>query len=271
VGKEAVVAVVGALVALGLVVAGIAHHGADGVREGQPRAEFAGGSEGAVAGAPARKRARRTGAAPRQPTASTRAPGLTVSIRSGRTVVLHDRPDGRALVKVGARTPFGSPTALAVVRRRPGWLGVLSSQLTNGSVGWIRDDATALARTGIRTRLIVDRSARRLTLVRAGRAVLSVPVGVGRPGSETPTGTFAVTDRLDGARYAPAYGCCVLALTGRQPNLPPGWRGGDRLAIHGAPGAAARVRSAGCVAVDEAPLRRLMQAVPLGTLVTIRA
>lgn len=39
---------------------------------------------------------------------------------------------------------------------------------------------------------------------------------------------------VDG-RAASPYGCCVLALTGRQPNVPQGWKGGNRLAIHGTP------------------------------------
>ena len=58
-------------------------------------------------------------------------------------------------------------------------------------------------------------------------------VAIGRPGSETPTGRFAVTDKLNGASFGSYYGCCVLALNGHQPKLPAGWSGGDRLAIHG--------------------------------------
>jgi hypothetical protein len=80
-----------------------------------------------------------------------------------------------------------------------------------------------------------------------------------------------VTDKLPGARYPGAYGCCILALSGRQARLPAGWRGGDRLAIHGTDGrSAASVGSAGCVVVDAEPLQRLMRTVPLGTIVTVR-
>ncbi|HEX8053431.1 MAG TPA: L,D-transpeptidase [Thermoleophilaceae bacterium] len=197
--------------------------------------------------------------------------GSRVAIRSGRALRLRERPGGRTLAVLGARTPFGSAMVLPVVRRRAGWLGVLASALPNGRVGWIRDDGSALTHARTRVRVLVDRSDRRLVLVRDGREVASAEVGVGRPGAETPIGHFAVTDKLDGGRFARGYGCCILALSGRQPNLPAGWRGGDRLAIHGTNGASAsRVRSAGCVALDEAPLRRLMETVPLGTRVTIR-
>jgi lipoprotein-anchoring transpeptidase ErfK/SrfK len=68
------------------------------------------------------------------------------------------------------------------------------------------------------------------------------------------------------------YGCCALALTARQPNLPAGWTGGDRVALHGTPtdAAAGDAASAGCLRVQERPLRRLMKLVPVGTRVTIR-
>jgi hypothetical protein len=169
-------------------------------------------------------------------------------------------------------TPFGSRATFAVVAREGEWLGVYSNVLRNGDVGWIRYSRAGLAIQRHRVRIVVDRSERRLDLIRRGRRAMSVSVGVGRPGSETPLGTFAVTDRLGNGRWSRSYGCCVIALTGRQTRLPSGWRGGDRLAIHGTDGrAAAATSSAGCVAVDAAPLRRLMRSVPLGTLVTIRA
>ena len=72
-------------------------------------------------------------------------------------------------------------------------------------------------------------------------------VGVGRPGSPTPKGRFSITDKLSGRAYGGTYGCCILALSGRQPKPPPGRTGGDRLAIHGTndPGSIGRRSSAG--------------------------
>ena len=272
VGKEAVVAVLCVLGALALVVAGVARHGADAVREPDARAAFTGGADASTAAAPRPSRAARRARGEPGARRKLAPPGaaLVVSVRPGRVIALRERPRGPVVAQLDQSTPFGSRTTFAVVRRRSGWLGVLTSVLPNGRIGWIEDDPAALERSHVRWRLLVDRSARRLSLVRGAREVLSVSVGVGRLGSETPTGTFAVTDKLDGDRFKPAYGCCIVALSGRQPRLPAGWRGGDRLAIHGAPGVAARVRSAGCVTVDEAPLRRLMASVPLGTLVTVR-
>jgi hypothetical protein len=197
--------------------------------------------------------------------------GTTVTVRRGRTVELSRHPGGAPLGYFGDRTDFGSETVLAVVRRRAGWLGVLTSAVPNGAIAWVREDSLALEPRPNRVRILVDRSDQRLDLLRGDRLVMSVEVGVGRPGSETPTGRFAVTDKLAGSRFSSSYGCCILALSGRQAQLPRGWKGGNRLAIHGTDGRSApAVGSVGCVAVDRAPLERLMRSVPLGAVVTIR-
>jgi lipoprotein-anchoring transpeptidase ErfK/SrfK len=69
------------------------------------------------------------------------------------------------------------------------------------------------------------------------------------------------------------YGCCIIAFSARQPQLPPGWQGGDRVAIHGAPARSTigAPSTAGCLRAGDAVLRRLMVEVPLGTPVFIRA
>jgi lipoprotein-anchoring transpeptidase ErfK/SrfK len=119
----------------------------------------------------------------------------------------------------------------------------------------------------------IDRSRRRLTVRRAGRVVRRLPIAVGRPGTPTPLGRFAVTDRLHTGRDDSPYGCCALALTGHQTKLLPGWPGGDRLAIHATPqpetiGTAA---SLGCMRASERDLRALFKTVPPGAPVFIRA
>jgi lipoprotein-anchoring transpeptidase ErfK/SrfK len=120
--------------------------------------------------------------------------------------------------------------------------------------------------------LHVDLSSRRLELRRGWRTLRRITVAIGTPGSPTPTGRFAITDKLAGSNYGSYYGCCILALSGHQPNLPPGWRGGNRLAIHGtnAPGTIGQAASAGCLRAADADLRVLMRRVKLGTPVFIR-
>ena len=181
-----------------------------------------------------------------------------------------DAPGGPAAGSLASTTEFGSPQVVGVAARRGDWLGVVSSSRPNGRLAWVkRGAALELGRT--RWSLRADLSERRLTLRRNGRAVHRMTVAIGRPGSETPTGRFAITDKLDGSRYGPYYGCCVLALSGHQPNTPPGWTGGNRLAIHGtdSPSSIGTAASAGCLRGADGDLRVLMAKVPLGTPVFI--
>jgi hypothetical protein len=185
-------------------------------------------------------------------------------------VALRARPDGRVVERVSARTSFGSPQALSVVRSRHGrWLAVSTPGLGNGRLAWIDARAGGLRYARTRLELDVDLSQRLVTLRTGSRVLRRFTVGVGRPGSPTPTGRFSVTDKLDGPAYSAYYGCCILALSATQPNLPAGWSGGNRIAIHGGPTGGAV--SAGCIHAGDADLRYLMRLVPLGTPVVIRS
>jgi hypothetical protein len=189
-----------------------------------------------------------------------------------RPVGLGARPGGGVTLRVGTTTEFGSPRVLAVAARRRNWLGVIATERPNNRLAWVRRGRPQLRLRRTRWSLHVDLSARRLTLRKAGRRVRRMAVAIGRPGSETPTGRFAVTDKLGGSQFGPYYGCCILALSGHQPNTPPGWTGGNRLAIHGtdAPSTIGTAASAGCLRAADGDLRVLMARVPLGTQVFIR-
>ncbi len=191
--------------------------------------------------------------------------------RLSRPAALRARPGGRVVAQLTGGTEFGTPQVLSVARRRGRWLGVTATALPNGQLGWLRRDrAVSLKR--VRYSLHADLSARTLELRRGTHRVIRFSVAVGRPGATTPVGRFAVTDKLSGSRFGPYYGCCILALSGHQPHLPPGWHGGDRLAIHGtdAPGSIGQASSAGCLRAANSDLQVLMRRVPLGTPVFIR-
>jgi hypothetical protein len=188
-----------------------------------------------------------------------------------RPVLLRDRPGGRILRALGTRTEFGSRRVLAVVDQRPGWLAVLTHHVGNSRAAWIPVTGAQLLFEPYT--LHVDLSARTLVVRHEGRVARRISVAIGRPGSATPTGRFAVTDTLVTGRAGSPYGCCALALTGRQPNVPQGWTGGDRLAIHGTTNARTigTAASGGCLRAGEADMRWLIDNVPLGSLVSIRA
>jgi lipoprotein-anchoring transpeptidase ErfK/SrfK len=213
-------------------------------------------------------------AAAPEPAPAPATPGrLVVRPRAGEQVAVHARPRGPVVARLGAHTEFGSPTTLLVAERRGRWLGVVTTHVANGRLGWVDSQAEALVSSRTRVRLTIDLSARRLVVRRGDRVLRRFTVGIGRPSSPTPVGRFAVTDKLPGSRYGSYYGCCILALSAHQPNLPPGWPGGDRIAVHGTndPGSVGAAVSAGCPRARDADLRYLMRVVPLGAPVTVRA
>ena len=174
-----------------------------------------------------RRRSRRTPA--QRPATGRRWP---LGARLVRRVQLRERPGGRVVRALHPRTGYGSDRVLAVVARRPGWLGVLSQYMPNSRAGWIPADAAQLRyQPYTLRRRPLGPAARRAP--RRDASCARVRVAIGRPGHETPTGRFAITDTLRVSSAGGPYGCCALALTGRQPNVPQGWTGGDRIAIHG--------------------------------------
>jgi len=172
---------------------------------------------------------------------------------------------------LGRRTEFRSQRVLAVVARRGRWLGVLSEHMPNSRAGWIPADSAELLRQPYR--LDVNLSKRRLTVRHDGRVVRRIRVAVGRAANATPAGRFAVTDTLRIGGGSAAYGCCALALTGRQANVPQGWTGGDRLAIHGTSNedTIGTPASSGCLRARDADMRWLLRRITLGAQVRIRA
>jgi len=198
---------------------------------------------------------------------------LIAEVQPGHALALRSRPGGRVLARVGPTTPFGSPRALSVVAKRQGrWLAVSGAGVWHNRVVWVHARSGGLRSARTRLELDVDLSARTLVVRRDGAVERRVSIGVGRTGSPTPTGTFAVTDKLKGAAYSSAYGCCILALSATQPNLPAGWSGGNRIAIHGTLSSSdfGRAVSAGCMHASDSDLHYLMRTVPLGTPVVIR-
>jgi len=88
----------------------------------------------------------------------------------------------------------------------------------------------------------------------------------------TPTGRFAITDKLRFTDHSRAYGWGAIALTGHQTHIEPGWKGGDRLAIHGTSDQASigLAASFGCLRARDADVRWLVHHAYLGSVMTIR-
>jgi lipoprotein-anchoring transpeptidase ErfK/SrfK len=158
-----------------------------------------------------------------------------------------------------------------VVRHVPGWLAVVATQAGNGKVGWIPLSAVSLVR--VNWELKVSLRARRLAVLEGGKVLQRYTVAIGQPAAPTPTGRFAVTDRLVTGDPSGPYGCCILALSARSPHAIQGWNGGNRIAIHSTPEVSSigEAVSHGCLRLTLAEGRWLLGHVPLGTPTLISA
>jgi hypothetical protein len=186
------------------------------------------------------------------------------------TVTLRDAPRGKPLVRIAPKTEWDSPRVLSVVERDGDWLAVLAPDLDNGEVGWVQKADVERLDT-VAWAIRADLRTRELTIERDGEVVRRFGIGIGRADHPTPVGRYAVTDKLRVTDPASPYGCCVVALTGHQTELPAGWPGGDRLAIHATADLSGigEAVSLGCMRTDPKDARWLMQAVPLGTPVFV--
>ena len=185
------------------------------------------------------------------------------------------RPGGVRLGVFEHRNVNGVPTVLgvrAVVldrRCRPTWYRVQLPMRPNGVVGYVHAWAVGLGR--VRTRIVVDLSARSVTLYRAGRRLLTTRAAIGSSATPTPTGRYYVNQRLVPADPAGPFGPGAIGISAFS-NVLTGWTQGGPIAIHGTnqPWSIGKAVSNGCVRVPNAVLRRLFTVALAGTPVTIR-
>jgi lipoprotein-anchoring transpeptidase ErfK/SrfK len=182
---------------------------------------------------------------------------------------------GAALQRLGRNTPFwGGPNVLLVLGARTvdgvDYVKVLLKRMPAGSGVWIPADTVRLARE--RRRVVVDLSARSLTVWDDGHAILRDRVVIGARSTPTPTGQFAIDAPVDQPRSS-LLGRRVLALAAYSRALARYQGGLPQVAFHayeklGAPlGAAA---SHGCIRMRQATLSRLLRLLERGTPVLIR-
>jgi len=152
-----------------------------------------------------------------------------------------------------ARGTWGRVELPYVYPRRTGWIPLAGLQRDRTSV-----------------HVDVDLSAHLLRLYKHDNVLFSIDVATGSPWSPTPPGHYVVTDRVPFPQGS-ALGSFAFGISGIQPHLPPGWTGGNQLAIHGTndPSSIGTSASAGCVRVSEWALAHLMPYLRLGTPVVI--
>jgi L,D-transpeptidase catalytic domain len=148
------------------------------------------------------------------------------------------------------------------------WLQIELPGRPNGATGWVPADALGPLHA-VRGYLLIDRRALRATLYRGGRAIFSVPVGVGQPGTITPPGHFYVLEKLITVGD-PAYGPYAIGTSAYAPTLSE-WPGGGVVGIHGTnePQLIPGRPSHGCVRMRNSDIARLWHLIAAGTPIEI--
>jgi lipoprotein-anchoring transpeptidase ErfK/SrfK len=188
----------------------------------------------------------------------------------------YSRPSTRTapLERVSAVRPLtGERTTLPVLGQSghgsSAWLHVLLPGRPNGHAGWIAKRGTVGRVT--RWRIDVHLSARRVTVLRAGRVMRTARAVVGKPSTPTPRGRFFVEKVI--ALPPSAVGApFALALSARS-NVFQVFDGGPgEIALHGlmnVGGTLGTASSHGCVRLDNGAMRWLVKRIRPGTPVTI--
>jgi lipoprotein-anchoring transpeptidase ErfK/SrfK len=183
----------------------------------------------------------------------------------------------------------GSATLELVARRRPitedrtvlpvlghrwsadgtEWLHVLLPGRPNGHAGWIKRRATRLTITG--WQIVVDTSARRVTVYQQGRKVRMFKAIVGARATPTPVGKFFIEEVLR-LRARDAGAPFAFALSARSNVLQEFAGGPGQIALHGlmnVGGVLGSASSHGCVRLDNSAVRWLNVRIGPGIPVTI--
>jgi lipoprotein-anchoring transpeptidase ErfK/SrfK len=202
-------------------------------------------------------------------------PNVAVAAIVHSSAVAYRRPGAKPFARFARLNANGFPTVfrvLDVVRAQncsAHWYRVQLPIKPNGVTGFVR--ASAVGTGPVRSRVVVDLSAKRLTLYRRGRAVLHAPVAVGSPATPTPLGRYYVNQRLIPPDPGGPYGPAAIGISAYS-NVLTGWAQGGPIAIHGTnePWSIGHAVSNGCIRVHNDVLKRLFQVTPAGTPVVIR-
>lgn len=185
------------------------------------------------------------------------------------------RPGGRPFARFGRLNVNGVPTVLGVLaevvdgRCAPRWYRVQLPMKPNGVTGFVR--ARDVQIETVRTRIHVDLSERRVTLVRSGRKVLQAAAAIGSSATPTPTGRFYVNQRLVPADRSGPFGPAAVGISAFSDVLT-GWTQGGPIALHGTnqPDSIGRAVSNGCIRLENGVIERIFDAALAGTPVLIR-
>jgi hypothetical protein len=179
----------------------------------------------------------------------------------------------RTVGKLRFLTEDRAPENYLVLRSKLGrheqpWLQIRVPRRPNGSKGWVPRRALGPLRV-LTTSLEIDKRRLKGRLFKDGKEVWTSSIGIGAPGTPTPSGRYWIRERLSNLGGNPAYG--PLAFGTAAYSRLSEWPGGGVIGIHGtnAPGLIPGRPSHGCVRVPNSRILKLDKLMPVGTPVWI--
>jgi lipoprotein-anchoring transpeptidase ErfK/SrfK len=218
---------------------------------------------------------------PASPSADPAAPRQTLIAHLVAPVEARAEPGaGRTVGRIAALAHWNrGPVGLLVVAEHTEadgqrWLRVRLPDRPNGAAAWIPADRTQLISTPWRIVVAVHR--RTVSLEHNGKIVRVYRAVVGKGATPTPTGLFAVSERIRQPDPHGFYGPWVLLLTAYSNTLFHFDGGPGQISIHGRDGTSLRdplgtARSHGCIRISNAGITLLARVAVEGTPVIIRA
>jgi lipoprotein-anchoring transpeptidase ErfK/SrfK len=204
------------------------------------------------------------------------APAKTYAADARGLVRVYRKPGGRSFARFGALNVNGVPTVFAALqavlggRCRAAWYRVLVPMKPNETTGYVR--ARSVNLRVVRSRVVIDLSARRLSVYSRGRLAFATTTAIGAPATPTPLGRFYINQRFREPDSNGPYGWGAIGISAFSEVLT-GWPQGGPVAIHGTnrPSLLGLKISNGCIRVSNDAIQRVWRLAPTGTPVLIRA
>lgn len=168
-------------------------------------------------------------------------------------------------------TSWGGPFVMLVTEQRGDWLKVEIPVRPNGTPGYVAASDVTTSSTDYRLDLRLG--TRTLTLYKGKDPVLSTPVVIGKPETQTPTGRFYITDKVPQDNPAGAYGPIALPTNAYSEQIDQFDNGVPVIALHGTnkPELVGQPVSNGCIRVPNEQIAKIASLIPPGTPIDIAA
>jgi hypothetical protein len=168
-------------------------------------------------------------------------------------------------------TAWGDPFVMLITEQRGDWLKVEIPVRPNGTQGYVNAADVTISETEYRLDLRLG--TRTLTLYDGNDVVLTTPVVIGKPETQTPTGRFYITDLVEQSDPNGFYGPLALATNAYSEQIDVFENGVPVIALHGTnrPDQMGQDISNGCVRLPNDQIVKIADLIPMGTPIDITA